>query len=147
MNRSGGSIVKKHLNSRTVNNMTVILGDGATNAEDKLGHDFKQRLQKTLSHEKTDRQDQERLYCNQILRMTKYFQQKCFRYFEVGVCKNTSAEMNDLAMYFYDKYEYHLIYAGLNVDDVLKFLMDQMRTTAGNLRTKADMQQFQDAIK
>ena len=145
MNRSGSSIVKKHLSSRTVDNTTAILGDGAANAEDDLGHDFKQRLQKTLSHEKTDKTRRD--YRNRILRMTKYFQQECFRYFEVGVRKNTSAEMRDPAMYFYDKYEYDLIYAGLNVDYVLKFLMDQEKTAAGNLRTKADMQKFRDAIK
>ena len=50
--------------------------------------------------------------------------------------------MNDPSLYFYNHYEYDLVYSGFNVMYLLKFLVAQKKKKASDSNTKATTKPF-----
>jgi hypothetical protein len=84
-------------------------------------------------------------------RIAIYWLEECPAYAQEGVRENTTDELNDPSLYFYDHYKYDLVYSGLRPDFVLKFLLHiKKKKRTGTERAKItsypNMRKYRDAI-
>ena len=129
--------------NRVTNNDTPILSTG-DEFQHELG-DFSVQLQETLDHGMSIRTRKDLRCCLQ--RIAKFWKADCPVYFNKGVRKNTPAEMNDPSLYFYNHYEYDLVYSGFNVMYLLKFLVAQKKKKASDSNTNNQAIQSYDDIR
>ena len=129
--------------NRVTNNDTPILSTG-DEFQHELG-DFSVQLQETLDHGMSIRTRKD-LRCR-LQRIAKFWKAHCPVYFNKGVRKNTPAEMNDPSLYFYNHYEYDLVYSGFNVMYLLKFLVAQKKKKASDSNTNNQAIQSYDDIR
>lgn len=85
-------------------------------------------------------------YRARIVRITKYWKEKCNEYYQVGVREVGEEELGDSSKFFFCRCKEDIIYNGLNVQYVLQFLMDTKAKKNGKLKTFTDIRKYKDAI-
>lgn len=93
-----------------------------------------------------------RNYRNRIQRIILFWKEEFPTYYNDGVRKNTSKEMADPKLFFYNKYSEDIVYETLNVNLVLEFLgsakykVNQDGTTDGKTVGYDNLRKYRDAL-
>jgi len=141
---SSKAVIHQKTVNRPVDDDTPTIGQGPDAAAELGGDSFQKNLHLTMKHGMA--KNTVRRFRNRITHIAVYWQKECPRYFAQGVRKITDAEKADPQMFFHRNDKFDLVYAGLNVDFVLKFLVQREKKADGNFRTFDDMRKYKDAI-
>jgi len=92
-------------------------------------------------------------YRARIVRICKWFEEHQSQYYEMGVREVTADELVDPDLFFFKRYKLDLVYQGLNVDYILRFLLGNEQKERNEndapikYKTHTDMRKYKDAIQ
>jgi hypothetical protein len=109
-----------------------------------LGENYSNLYNETLQHDMNDRTRKD--YRRRLIRIAKYWEEHCPEYYPVGTRDVTAVDLHAVGKYFYGKYKKDLVYQGLNVKYVIKFLMCTKRKANGHFLSFVDIRKYKDAI-
>lgn len=135
-NRRGGGRI--HLHDRDTNNEAPIIG-GETEIEgykDAVHENNKHRINEATRKN----------YRSRIRRIYAYLKEKYPEYYALGVKKLSAEEKADKTKFYYAKDEEDLVYTGINVKYIIKFLLDNKLRADGKTKGADDIRKFKDAI-
>ena len=125
---------------RDADNTVPILGAGFND----LGSNYNDLFNETLQHDMNDRTRKD--YRRRNIRVAKYWEEHCPEYYPVGTRDVSPQDLANVGKFFYNRYNKDLVYQGLNVKYVLKFLMSTKRKENGNFLSFTDIRKYKDAI-
>lgn len=123
---------------RNTNNNAPILGADLNIAG------YEEAIHETNKFEISDNTRKD--YRRRIVRITKHWKEKYPEYHSVGVRDVSPAELQDKTLYYYNRYKTDLIYTGLNVKFVIKYLLDTKEKEGGKIKAANDVRKYKDAI-
>jgi hypothetical protein len=134
---TGGRILP---HQRDADNSVPILGAGFND----LGSNYNDLYNETLQHDMNDRTRKD--YRRRNIRLAKYWEENCPEYYPVGTRDVSPEDLFDVGKFFYGRYNKDLVYQGLNVKYVLKFLMSTKKKENGKFLSFTDIRKYKDAI-
>jgi hypothetical protein len=123
-----------------VDNSVPILGADFTD----LGENYNNLYNETLQHDMNDRTRKD--YRRRNIRIAKFWEEHCPEYYPVGTQDVSAQDLQDTGKFFYGRYEKDLVYQGLNVKYVLKFLMSTKKKENGKFLSFTDIRKYKDGI-
>jgi hypothetical protein len=135
-NRTG----RVHPHQRPTDNSVAILGQNL----DDIGEDYENDLHDTVRRGMDDKCRKN--YRQRLARIALFWKESCPQYYNVGVREVGTDECNDMKKFYFGRYRTDLVYAGMNVDYVLHFLMQNVTKADGKLKSFQDIRKYRDAI-
>ena len=88
-----------------------------------------------------------RNYRNRQKNMMAHWKEHHPEFYALAVVDVSEEDQHDKSMYFFDgAFKKDLVYTGLNIDYVLKFLMKTKKKQDGKLKSEGDLKKYKDAI-
>ena len=110
-----------------------------------LPADHDDLVNETLSHDMAMKT--RRNYRNRQKNMMAYWKEHHPEFYALAVVDVSEEDQHDESMYFFDgAFKKDLVYTGLNIDYVLKFLMKTKKKQDGKLKSEGDLKKYKDAI-
>jgi hypothetical protein len=121
-----------------VDNSVPILGADFTD----LGDNYNDLYNETLQHDMNDKT--RKYYGRRNIRIAKFWEEHCPEYYSVGTRDVSAQDLQDSGKFFYGWYKKDLVYQGLNVKYVLKFLMLTKMKENGKFLSFTDIRKYKD---
>jgi hypothetical protein len=134
---TGGRILP---HERDVDNSVPLLGADLTD----LGDNYNELYNETLQHDMNDRTRKD--YRRRNIRIAEFWEEHCPDYYPIGTRDVSAHDLQDVGKFFYGRYMKDLVYQGLNVKYVIKFLMCTKIKENGNFLSFTDIRKYKDAI-
>ena len=81
-----------------------------------------------------------------IIRIANFWKENCPEYYAVGVIQVSNSDLKNPTKFYFNRYKEDLVYTGLNVLMIKRYLMSTMKKANGKVKSLQDVRKYKDAI-